>query len=85
MSYRPRTGNVKAAWLLMLSEGGRWSSKEISTRLGKDLHSHLYRMTEQGYVSRYPSSEDEPVQFGVTNDCKVPLGVTVRELMEAQS
>jgi hypothetical protein len=68
----------------MLSEGGRWSSKEISTRLGKDLHSHLYRMTEQGYVSRYPSSEDEPVQFGVTNDCKVPLGVTVRELMEAQ-
>lgn len=83
--YRPRTGNVKAAWLLMLTEGGRWSSKEISKKLGKDLHSHLYRMTEQGYVLKYPSTEDDPVQFGVTTDCKVPLGVTMRDIMEAQA
>jgi hypothetical protein len=83
--YKPRTGMVKAAWLLMLGEGGRWSAKEISTKLGQDLHSHLYRMTEQGCVARYPSSDDEPVQFGVTNDCKVPLGVTMKEIMEAQA
>lgn len=85
MTYRPRTGSVKAAWLLMLGEGGRWSSKDISQKLGKDLHSHLYRMMEQGYAIRYAGGDGEPVRFGVTTDCKVPLGVTMRDIMEAQA
>lgn len=85
MIYRARTGSVKAAWLLMLGEGGRWSSKDISEKLGKDLHSHLYRMMEQGYAIRYSGSDGVPVRFGVTNECKVPLGITLRDIVEAQA
>jgi DNA-binding MarR family transcriptional regulator len=74
---------ARASWLLMLTEGGRWSSKEIRERLGRkdpSFHSHIFNMARTGYAIRYPG---ERTQYGVTPGCKVPTGVTLEEVLKA--
>jgi hypothetical protein len=81
---RGRSGSMKRAWMLMATEGGRWSASEVAERLGQDMHSHLQRMVECGYAKKYTGSgRCNAVRFGVDEKCKVPVGVTIKELMEA--
>lgn len=80
---------VRDAWLLMLKEGGRWSTTEIRSRLGLDeqarsFHANIFSMARNGYATRY---EPEPgkyrgAKYGVTLGCKVPLGVRVDQILE---
>lgn len=82
---RTRTGSVKRAWLLMVTQGGRWSASEVQQELGHDLHAHLQRMVESGHAKKFPGgAKSNSVKFGVTTDCKVPIGVTLKELAKAR-
>ena len=76
-----RTGVVRESWLLMLREGGHWSSKELNDRFGYDIHTVLLGMVAKGYAAKYGAGHD--TRFGVTRSCKVPTGVTLSELSEA--
>jgi predicted transcriptional regulator len=76
-----------AVWLMMLKQGGRWTAAEIGVHLGTDQSSAataLRAMVEFGTMARWDRSEtNDRVRFGVTADCKVPRGVSVKEITEA--
>lgn len=79
---------VRDAWLLMLKEGGRWSTTEIRTRLGmedlaRSFHGNIFSMARNGYATRYEpeAGKYRGAKYGVTLGCKVPLGVTVKQIL----
>lgn len=73
-----------AVWLMMLKEGGRWTAAEVGARLGLDqtaAASALRAMHEFGTLQKWERSEaNDRVRFGVTDDCKIPRGVVVRDV-----
>lgn len=75
-----------AVWLMMLKEGGRWTATEVGDRLGIDqtaAASALRAMHEFGTVQKWERSEhNDRVRFGVTNACKVPRGVVLRDILD---
>jgi hypothetical protein len=76
-----RTGTAREAWLLLFKEGGRWTAKDMEQEMGKDVHRNLGRLVDNGYAVKYGEGRNK-VSFGVTADCKVPIGVTVKELQQ---
>lgn len=71
-------------WLAMLKEGGRWKPKELAQKVREDgvlVSQALNSMVTTGYARRFPRTERFFV-YGVTPDCRVPMGVTVREVAE---
>lgn len=80
-------GLVKRVWLLLYSEGGRWSAAEVRRRLhlSGDIHAALREMVERGFIVRTvtvnPDAESR-VQYGVEKRCKVPRGVVISEIEE---
>lgn len=77
-----KTGVVKDIWLHICKEGGRWTPEEIAQELGLPRESARVVMTSmqrrQGALTVTKNSNR--LSFGVTADCKVPMGVTVRDL-----
>jgi hypothetical protein len=83
------SGLVKRVWLLLYTEGGRWTAAEIRHRLhlqtAVSIHATLRDMVETGFLSRSRTTNidgETPVQYGVTRGCKVPRGVTVDEMWD---
>lgn len=76
-----RNGIVKDAWMHMLKDGGRWTAAEIKEQFGRDIHATLNRMAAQGYAVQFGDGRNR-VKYGVTPDCKVPIGVTINDLQE---
>jgi hypothetical protein len=75
-----------AVWLMMLKEGGRWTAAEVGARVGMDQTAAacaLRSMHEFGTIQKWGRSEtNDRVRFGVTVECKVPRGITVRDVMD---
>jgi predicted transcriptional regulator len=73
-----------AVWLMMLREGGRWTAAEVGERLSLDQTAaagSLRSMYEFGTVQKWERSEtNDRVRYGVTVDCKIPRGVTVKDV-----
>lgn len=81
------SGLVKKVWLLLYSEGGRWSAAEIRRRLhlAGDIHAALREMVERGFIVRSITASpyaESKVQYGVVKTCKVPRGVVISEIEE---
>ena len=76
---------TKDAWLLLLREGGWWSCAEVTERLflGPEdgVHGVLHNMFMRGGVKRQKIGK--LLHYGVTPDCLVPEGATLKEIQEA--
>lgn len=80
-------GMAKRVWMLLYSEGGRWTADEIAAQLqiARPLWSALGDMVRHGCVERFRDRniDDElSVKFAVTRKCRVPRGVTIDEMWE---
>jgi hypothetical protein len=75
---------TKKLWLHMLTEGGRWTSAEAADFLCIDQWSAralLNAMVAAGSLKRFePAEGSRANSFGVTSECRVPMGVTLAEL-----
>lgn len=77
-------GISRAVWLLMLREGGRWRPPELSKSLSQHMDgSTLTAMVNTGALRRFPLLGKKGSEYGVTLGCKVPIGVTLKDLVEA--
>jgi hypothetical protein len=70
--------SAKALWIRMLTEGGRWKAKELADVGGENYGRALTAMYQVGSVKRFAFGV-----YGVTLDCKIPVGVTLAELVQA--
>jgi hypothetical protein len=81
------TGDTARIWLWLLKEGGRHAAVEVAN--GCELldtaaaFTLLRSMTEYGSAMRWQVEGKRGSRYGVTPGCRVPQGVTVRELMDA--
>lgn len=85
MNLNERTGIAQRIWLLMLKEGGRWSSVEIADKLGDHtlmVSQNVASMVDFGSVRRYEKATPaDRVRFGVTADCRIPRGVSISDIL----
>lgn len=81
--------STKAIWLLILSHGGRWGVGEIAQELGstsEKVCNFIGMMAARGFVTRYPRNGDRKRhEYAVDGSCRIPMAVTMRDIMEAQS
>lgn len=77
-------GESSVIWLHMCREGGRWTPEEMAVVLNKPrepvarkLHTMAGKMKQ---LKRY--KERGRAVFGVTPECLIPFGITVKELAE---
>ncbi|MCC2632164.1 MAG: hypothetical protein K0S48_50 [Ramlibacter sp.] len=84
MSETAHPGIVKAVWLHLLTEGGRWRHAELADLLGCDrarMDSVLCGMLKRDYLVRFrDNSRKNGVAYGVTPACRIPGGITLQEL-----
>lgn len=77
-------GITRRIWLLLAKEGGRWSTEDIASELMEvnlTVHQTCSEMVRTGTVVKYERDEQHKrIRWGVTPVCKVPGGITVREL-----
>jgi hypothetical protein len=71
----------------MLREGGRWTTTEMQDVLGlehlSDARGTLNSMAAALSVKRFePKEPGASITFGVTSQCRVPMGVTLAELAQ---
>lgn len=81
------TGDSGKLWLALLKEGGRKSAREAA-----DLTSHydttvagslLKSMEKCGSVRKFPVTPgSRNIKYGVTLQCRVPIGVTIGEILD---
>lgn len=80
-----RSGDTKLMWLFLLRNPGRHTGKQVSTACEPESRVPriiLQNMADRGYVKVYPKVEGWPrITFEVDKECKVPLGVTVEEIL----
>lgn len=77
-----KTGVVKDIWLHICKEGGMWTPDEIAQEFGMPRETARVVMTSMqrrsGLLTTHKASNR--VSFGVTAECRLPVGVTVKEL-----
>jgi hypothetical protein len=74
----------KAIWLHIVSEGGTWTPDEICEEFNmerKRTALMLHNMAQRDHLSH--TKVKGRAHFGVKNDCVIPYGVTMAELLEA--
>lgn len=75
---------VKTIWLHLLIEGGRWKPVDMRRLLGchpRRLDALLYSMKGNGYLTSFrDDGRKNGVAYGVTPQCRIPGGVTLRDL-----
>lgn len=80
-----KEGYVRTIWLHLCKEGGMWTPAEVAplVNLGRE---HVARVMHN-MVARGGQLVRKKVngrcQFGVTQDCSIPYGITVRQLIDA--
>lgn len=82
------TGLTKRIWMVLYSEGGRWTSAEIADRLrysGTSIYTTLREMVDRKLVVRIDGDNvhgENVIQYAVTKACKVPRDVGLDEIEE---
>lgn len=81
-----RNGDVRQVWLRLCKEGGKWTPDEVAGFLRKPrdgVARMMHNMASRaGQLKRYKEPGNR-CSFGVTVDCEIPFGITVRELADA--
>lgn len=82
------TGITKSLWLQMLAEGGYSSRRELARAVNagdKRIDRVLDQLVDGGYCLKVSNTEahKKGVAFGVTQSCKVPHNVALKEILEA--
>lgn len=80
-------GTTKRVWMLLYSEGGRWTSEEIGKHpdISRPLKATLSDMVEYGCLERFRGTNIDgelSVKYAVTRKCKVARGVTVDDMWQ---
>lgn len=82
----PRNGKSRKLWLMLLREGGRMSAAELARGLEvkpNEIKAVLASMAQNGTVTHYPRSvASRRVSYGITNANKVPLELTIDDLLQ---
>lgn len=81
-----RNAAIKAIWIHLVTEGGRWVPREVSSALPWLGHVHmsatLIDMYRSGMATRFPlPGHLERYTYGVTRDNRIPASLTVAELL----
>jgi DNA-binding Lrp family transcriptional regulator len=80
-------GITRQIWMLMLEQGGRWTSTELARKVGisnEKAGSLVYFMLRSGTVRRVRSgARKNGVAFVVTNECMVPRDMKLGDLLNA--
>jgi len=79
-------GLTKRIWLHLLSEGGRWSPREISMDLREpyeDVRKASARMYDTGSVLRHEKGPERSISYSVGEACLTPKGVTLADVRKA--
>lgn len=81
-----RNAIIKAIWVHLVTEGGRWVPREVSAALPRLGHVHmsatLIHMYRAGMAARFPvPGQIERYAYGVTRDNRIPASLTVAELL----
>jgi hypothetical protein len=80
-----KTGVTAETWLFLLREGGRWTAQAVRAQVSPhsiDMPSILQSLAKTGFVIKHPKERiGAPVTFSVTLDCKVPLRVTLKDIL----
>lgn len=80
---------TKRLWLRMLEWGGRWSAAEIAKLIGvpaENADKLLRSLVDRGYLKTYPRSDRKNgVAFGIDASCKIPRGLTVRDVLKVMA
>lgn len=77
-------GIAARMWLLMLKEGGLWTSTELASELDYDrasLHNAANAMSEAGSVRKHEQTAKHNVRFSVSADCLIPRTVTLAQIL----
>lgn len=78
--------NARSIWLLLLAEGGRWKVSEIATELGASdpdlVHRFAHQMWKSGHLRKHVCP-GEKLQYAVDKTCKIPMQLTMGDLMNA--
>lgn len=82
---RPASGLTRAIWMLLVKEGGYWSAPEVLAALPDEVfatkvnvNNALRDMCDSGSVQR--KGDGRGTRYGVTGNCRVPMGLLVHEL-----
>lgn len=77
------SGTSRTLWLWLRARGGHWTVQEVAARTGLDsqeVFRSLHAMSRRRLVEQVaPEPGQLRKRYGVTDDCLVPLGITVRE------
>lgn len=80
-------GDTARIWLWMMKEGGRHTPIQVAHACElmdtAAANSLLRSMTECGSVMRWQTEGVKGFRYGVTPSCRIPLGLTVRDVMDA--
>jgi hypothetical protein len=79
------SGYTAEAWRTIAS-GGRWTIAEVQ----KACHVHHPKLIQNAVMSMATSGmliryEGERIQYGVTEDCTIPRGMTLREVLKVMA
>lgn len=77
------TGATSKVWLALLKAGGRLSTSEVTKLVDVDpesVRALLHSLSTSGAAHKYDTSK--PMRYGVTLHCRVPMGVTIGEILE---
>ena len=79
-------GLTKRIWLHLLSEGGRWSPREISMDLREpyeDVRKATASMYEAGSILRHEKGQERSISYSVGDSCMFPKWMTLADVRKA--
>lgn len=79
------TGSTSRVWLALLQAGGRLTATEVAA-LADDvapdgIRALLHALSRSGAARKY--EDTSPMRYGVTPACRVPMGVTIGDILAA--
>lgn len=82
-------GITRDVWLLLYREGGIWTMAEIRDALPEltgplQVPGALLNMTDRGFVLKH-GSKATGVKYRVNRACRIPQGISLGDLLDAQN
>jgi predicted transcriptional regulator len=86
---KAKSGITQRVWLFLLEHGGHWTTAELAEQMGSDagyMDRIIWSMHAGGTVSKYRSGQRKNgTAFGVTQANRIPHGLSLRQVTQAQA
>ena len=85
---RETTGNCRKSWLLIAHSEKAWSAAATAEALGvmvEPIRMSLSQGAARGFFTRHPAKPGEAITYGVTDDNKVPSGITRGQVLREET